>query len=352
MRVSLGVLGFWRTPRSLTAALTAALLAAAATWGIAAAPGEAATITFKCSTATLNDVQHEWCKRYGARLEKRSNGRIKAQTFPANQLGSIPRQIEGVQLGTIESWIGPPEFLVGIDSRFQVLTAPYLFNDMDHAYRVINDREFLDKFLVLAEGKGVKGVSLIVYGPAGFNSRTPVRTPDDLRGKKIRVLATPIETAMMAALGATGVPMPLGEVLPALQQGALDGVESSLTVFTTFKYYDVAKWHTNTNHYTITSIATVSKKWYDGLPADLQRAVVEEGRAVHAELLDWTKNFYNQGVTVWKEKTKDGWIELTAEQRAAFRKPMEGVDEKVAGQVAGVKEWLDLLRAKSKQHAK
>ena len=55
---------------------------------------------------------------------------------------------------------------------------------------------------------------------------------------------------------------------------------------------------------------------------------------------------------VWKDKTKEGWIELTAEQRAAFRKRMEGVDEKVAAQVAGVKEWLDLLRAKSKQHAR
>ena len=59
-----------------------------------------------------------------------------------------------------------------------------------------------------------------------------MRGPDDLKGKKIRVLATPIETAMMATLGATGVPMTLGEVLPALQQGALDGSESAITVFT------------------------------------------------------------------------------------------------------------------------
>lgn len=352
MRVLPGAFGRWLAPRCLTAAVTAAVLAAAATWGIAPAPGEAATITFKCSTATINDVQHEWCKRYVARLEKRTNGVIKGQAFPASQLGSIPRMIEGVQLGTIESWIGPPDFLVGVDPRFQVLTAPYLFNDLDHAFRVLNDREFLTKFLAMAEGKGIMGVSLIPYGPASFVSRTPIRTPDDMKGKKYRVLATPIETAMVAALGATGVPMPLGEVLPALQQGAVDGVQSALTVFTTFKYYDVVKWHANTNHYVITSIGTISKKWYDTLPADIQKAVVEEGTAVHAELLPWTKDFYNEGVKAWKEKTKEGWIELTPEQRAAFRQRMEGVDEKVAAQVAGVKEWLDLLRAKSKQHAK
>jgi TRAP-type C4-dicarboxylate transport system substrate-binding protein len=317
-------------------------------WAMPPTPAESANIAFKCATATLNDVQHEWCKRFGARLEKRSNGQIKTQIFPASQLGSIPRMIEGVQLGTIESWMGPPEFLVGVDARFQMLTAPYLFDSFEHAHKVINDRDFLDKFLVLAEGKGIRGVSLIVYGPASFVAKTPVRTPDDLRGKKIRVLATPIETAMMAAMGATGVPMPLGEVLPALQQGALDGVESALPVFTVFKYFDVAKFHTNTNHYFIMSMGTISKKWLDGLPADLQKAVLEEGRAVQAELLDWTKNFYQRMETVWREKAKEGWIELTAEQKAAFRQRLEGVDAKVAEQVSGIKEWLDLLRAKAK----
>jgi len=337
--------------RRLGAVLAAATLAAAA-WATTPGAGAAATFNLKCATATINDTQHELCKRFVAHLEKVSNGRIKGQVFPASQIGSIPRMIEGVQLGTIEAWVGPPEFLVGLDPRFQVLTAPYLFNDLDHAYRVLNDREFLDKFLKMGEDKGLKGMALVPYAPASFCTRTPVRTPDDMKGKKYRVLATPIETATMAALGATGVPMPLGEVLPALQQGAVDGVESGLTVFTTFKYYDVAKWHTNTNHYTITSILTVSKKWYDTLPADLQKAVLEAGPAVHAELLDWAKNFYNEAVKLWKEKTKDGWIELTPEQRAAFHQRMQGVDEKVAQQLPGVKEWLDLLRAKAKQHLK
>jgi TRAP-type C4-dicarboxylate transport system substrate-binding protein len=244
-------------------------LATAALWNTHA--GEAGTFHLKCATATINDVQHELCKRYIARLEQRSNGTIQGQVFPASQHGSIPRMIEGVQLGTIEAWVGPPEFLVGIDPRFQALTAPYLFKDVDHAYRVINDREFL----AMVEGKSIKGAGLVIYGPAGFNTRVPVHAPNDLRGKKIRVLATPIETAMMTALGATGVPMPLGEVLPALQQGALDGAETSLTVLVTFKYYDVAKWYVKTDHYVITAMLAVSKKWYDPLPVTLQAIVLE-----------------------------------------------------------------------------
>ena len=333
---------------TLWRALTGVALATLVTLGPPPSGVEAATFTFKCATATLNDVQHEWCKRFGARLEKRTNGQVKTQIFPASQLGSIPRMIEGVQAGTIECWIGPPEFFVGIDPRFQVLTAPYLFDSYDHAHRVLNDREFADRFMALAESKGIRGVSMLVYGPASFVSRTPVRVPEDLRGKKIRVLATPIETAMMATLGATGIPMPLGEVLPALQQGALDAVEASITVFTTFKYYDVAKYHANTNQYFITSMAAVSKRWLDGLPPDVRQAVFEEGQAVQAEMLDWAKNFYQTAVKTWKEKTGDGWIELTPDQRAAFRKRMEGVDAAVAERVPGLKEWLDLLRAKAK----
>jgi len=134
--------------------------------------------------------------------------------------------------------------------------------------------------------------------------------------------------------------------------GAVDAVQAGVTVFVPFKYYDVAKYHTNTNHYLVTGFGTVSKRWYDGLPADLQRAVVEEAMAEQASLHEWTKNLYTEGVRVWKERTKDGWIELTEEQRAAFRQRLEGVDGKVAAQIPLLKEWLDLLRAKSKQYAR
>ena len=325
---------------------------AAAGWLALPAPGDAATIPFKCATATINDVQHEWCKRYGARLEKRSGGRIKAQVFPAGQLGATPRVLEGIQLGTIEAHTVPPDFLVGIDQRFQVLSAPYVLEDYDLAYRVLNDRDFSEKYLALAESKGIKGVNLMPAYPASMVARVPLRTPGDLKGKKVRVLATPTERAMMAALGASGVPMPLGEVLPALQQGAIDGVQIALPIFVAFKFYDVAKYHTNTNPYMVNVMGMVSKKWYDGLPPDLQQAVVEEARADHAELLAFAKNLFNDSARIWKEKTKDGLVELTPEERATFRQRTEGVAEKVAQEVPGLKEWLDLLRAKAKQHAR
>ena len=75
-----------------------------------AAHAQDKTFTMKLSTATINDTQHEWFKRFGALVEKDSGGRIKAEIYPASQLGSIPRQIDGTQFGSIQGWMGPPEF--------------------------------------------------------------------------------------------------------------------------------------------------------------------------------------------------------------------------------------------------
>jgi TRAP-type C4-dicarboxylate transport system substrate-binding protein len=218
-----------------------------------------AQATFKCSTGTVNDAQHEWCKRLVARMEIVTNGALKGQVFPAGQLGGTPQQIQGVGLGTIEAFLSPPDFLVGIDPRFMALTAPYLFDSLDHQFRVLNDPEFRDKFLSLGESKGYKGISLLAYGPVGIALRTPAHSPDDLKGKKIRINATPIEQAMMGAFGASGVPMGLVEALQAAQQGVVDGVQSALPAITNFKFYELTKYHINTQHFYITSMAVVTR---------------------------------------------------------------------------------------------
>jgi TRAP-type C4-dicarboxylate transport system substrate-binding protein len=325
----------------------AGLLVVALALLVPAPAGAAATM--KCALITINDVQHEWCKRFIARIEKASGGAIKGQVFPAGQLGNVSRMIEGVQLGTIEAAISPPDFLIGIDPRFMALTSPYLFDSMDHVHRVLNDREFLDKFLAIAQPKGVVGVSLMVYGPAGIALRTPLRSPDDLKGKKLRINATPIERAMMAAFGATGAPMGLPEALTAIQQGTVDGVQSALRAITNFKFYESARYYANTNHFYITSIGIINKKWLDALPASVQKAVIEEGRAVMPELLEVAKAATADAEATWKAQTRDGWIDLTADQRAAFRSRLEGIDARIVQEHPTAKELIELLRRKSKE---
>jgi len=305
-------------------------------------PASAQTYTLKIGNATLNDVQHEWQKRWGARVEKRAGGRIKVEIYPASQIGSIPRMIEGLQLGTLEAWIGPPEFIVGHDPRFQVLGAPGIFADMDHAYRVLADPKFRDTVLALGEAKGLKGASLIVYGPTSYATRKPVRKLDDFKGLKIRVFASPMQTLAVARLGATAAPMPLDEVFPALQRGAIDGNRTGITIFTTFKYYDILKTVTETHDAMVFSIAMVSKLWYDKLPPDLQKVLTEEGEAVQKELFDWTVDFNNKGRQTWTEKSGE-LIKLSPADQAEMIKRLSTVGDEVVASQPRVKEIYDLM---------
>ena len=104
------------------AALAGGMMAALVAAPDAHAQGK--TFVMKLSTATINDTQHEWLRRFVAMVEKDSGGRIKGEIYPASQLGPIPRQIEGVQFGSMQAWIGPPEFLVGVDKRYEALERP------------------------------------------------------------------------------------------------------------------------------------------------------------------------------------------------------------------------------------
>ena len=100
---------------AVAVALASALLAPSA----AVKAEDSKPFVMKLSTATLNDTQQEWLQRFATAVEKDSGGRIKGEIYPASQLGSIPRQIEGTQFGSIQGWVGPPEFLVGVDDALR-----------------------------------------------------------------------------------------------------------------------------------------------------------------------------------------------------------------------------------------
>ena len=256
--------------------------------------------TGKFGLATLNDAQHIYVKNYAAALEKDSGGRIHADVFPASQLGSIPRMIEQTQFGSIQLWVGPPEFLTGVDARFELLGAPGIFHGMEHTNKVLQDPKFGPEFLKIGEKKGLVGVGLFISGSNAFVMRTPVNNIEGFAGMKVRVFASPMQTEQMRVLKATAVPMSLGEVLPALQQGALDGALGSPPVFTPLKYMSAAKYLVYTQQSVTTSIAVVSRKWLQSMPADLQKIVVEDGMREAATLFPTSNKLLDESFDGWK----------------------------------------------------
>ncbi|HEY7663840.1 MAG TPA: TRAP transporter substrate-binding protein [Xanthobacteraceae bacterium] len=286
----------------------------------------AKTYVMKLSTATINDTQHEWLRRFVAAVEKDSGGRIKGEIYPASQLGSIPRQIEGVQFGSIQGWIGPPEFLVGVDERYEALSAPGLFTSEDQDVRVINDPTVRGMVLGLGANKGLVGAGIAPIGPSSIASRKPIRHLADFKGTKIRVLASPFQLEMVKRMDASPVAMTLADVMPALQQGAIDAALATITVYTTMQYQDAAKYVIETDQPYLNSIIVMSKKWLDSLPPDLQKIVRDDAAKTSQDIVPFVKDFFAKQRKVWSDKGGE-LISLPAAEQAAMVEKISSIGD-------------------------
>jgi TRAP-type transport system periplasmic protein len=335
-----------RTRYSIALAMVAA--AAIMAMGSLRLHAQGTPIVMKLATATLNDGQHEWMKRFAAAIETKSGGRIKAELYPASQLGAIPRMIEGTQLGSIQIFISPPEFFVGVDQRFELLSAAGLAQSEPHAVKIVSDPEFAKAFLAVGANKGLIGASLFIGGPAAFAMRAPFRTVADLKGKKIRVFASPFQIDQITRLGGTGVPMSLGDVMPALQQGTIDGALGALQVFTALGYYDTTKYMNETGHSFVFSMAAMSKRWFDTLPADLQAMVLSTAQETGAEINPWEIDFLVRQRKIWVDK--GGELEvLSPADKADMMAKTGTIGDDIVKTKPELKPLWDLLRATVKR---
>ncbi|MGA8616787.1 MAG: TRAP transporter substrate-binding protein [Xanthobacteraceae bacterium] len=323
-------------------AATAFILSLALT--ISTASAQDKTYVMKITLPTLNDTPHLFAKNYAAAVEKDSGGRIKTEVYPASQLGSIPRQIEGTQFGAIQAANIPPEFFVGVDERFEVMAAPGLIDSMEHGQRLAADPEVLKLMLGLGANKGLHGVGLYLAQPSCLISRTPIRHLADFKGKKIRVFASQFQTVAFDRLGATPVAMTLGDVLPALQQGAIDGAIAGIGVFYNMHFGDAAKYVTETNQPAIFIILEVSQKWYDSLPKDLQEIVDRDGLSESLKI--------NAPALKMYQEQRNGWvanggelINLPPEEQASMMKTLASVGADVSNDKPAVHDAYAVVTA-------
>src|SRR6266849_162876 len=175
------------------------------------------------------------------------------------------------------------------------------------ALEPLRAQEFTMKFATqtiydIAAARGTVGLSLHASDMQSFAFKAPVAKVADFSGKRIRVLASEGEQSAITALGGSAVPMSLPEVLPGLQQGTIDGVNSVLGVFVAFRYYDAAPNLVDTALWPILSIALVSKAWFDRLPPDLQKAVLETGSKLEPELNKWQIARIETDSKAWTDK--------------------------------------------------
>ncbi len=320
-----------------------AVLAAAALMSLPVDAG-AQTFTMKLSSPTVNDVTQEWMKEFKAGVESRSQGRIKVEIYPASQLGQIPATVEGTALGTIEVTAPASGFIVGFEPRFQVFDAPGLFQDMAHAQRVFADPEIRARLATFGNEKGIEPIAVFPHGPLMLLSHRAIRKVDDFKGQKIRVPgAAPLQVEPFKRLGAAPVSMPLGEVLSSMQNRTIDGLVASATVFTSFKYYDLAKGLTALPGSFLIVPAMANKAFLKSLGSDLESIVREEAFNAQKKVAAFAIEDVQRTIGIWKENGGEG-IVLPDVEAKTYLGQVQSVLPALLGANARMKDDYDALK--------
>jgi TRAP-type transport system periplasmic protein len=226
---------------------------------------------------------------------------------------------------------------------------PGVVSDTAHAQRVFADPEFRRLAFGFGNAKGFESISAFMHSPQNVVTRKPIKTLADFSGQKIRVLSTPLQIEPLRKLGAAPVPMPLSEVMPALQNGAIDGFIAASTVFSALKFYDAAKFQTELPQWPVVVLAACSKGWLAKLPADLRAIVLEEAGKAEAPTNDFGAKDIVAAREVW---TKNGGqiIALSPDDTAAFAKHVNGVAAGILREQAAAKEAFDKYLALAQKH--
>ena len=281
----------------------------------------------KIGAPTVRDNNEVWMNVFKEEVEKGTAGRYRVDTYPGGQLGSMPRSIDGVQLGTIELTITIPEFMGGLDKRFGVISMPGVFDSPLHGYRTVQDPEFKAAYWTLGDPKGIKIAGMYCPTDTNYVFRTPVNSMADFKAKKIRTFPSAIEREILATFGASPAPMSLEEVLPAIQQGVIDGSKSGMTVFVMFKYQPAARYAIRTNETMICTPVLASRAWLDKQPADVQRVVLAAAEVADRKAQDFSRDFNENAYREW---VKGGGVLVVPkpEERAAMMKALADVAER------------------------
>ena len=287
------------------------------------------TYVMKISAPTVHDVPDTFGAMFGAAVEKDFGGRIKAEVYPASQLGSIPRQIEGTQFGSIQCSVIPPEFFVGVDERFEVMAAPGLVDSMAHGQRVAADPAVIKLMLSLGANKGLHGVALMMAEPSDVISKTPIRRLADFKGKKLRTFASKFQSEAWNRLGVAPIAMTLGDVLPAFQQGTIDGAVAGVGPFVHLHFIDVSKYITMIGQPAIFLVAEVNKKWYDSLPPDLQKIIDKDAAEQSIAIRSVATDLHNKSEAAWLAAGGEQ-INLPPDEQAAMMKTLSSVGADVS----------------------
>jgi tripartite ATP-independent transporter DctP family solute receptor len=222
----------------------------------------------------------------GKKLETATSGRLSVQMFPSMQLGGEKDAIEQAQIGAIQFARVSVGALGPVIDELNVLNPPFLFRDTAHMEKIIDGpigQELLDS-VTNNQQAGLVGICWMDAGARNmYDTKRPIKTIDDLKGLKMRVMGNPMFVDMMNSLGGNGVSMGYDQVFSALQTGVVDGAENNPPSFVFDNHFTTAKYYTLTEHLIVPEMLVLSKKAWNALSKDDQVLMMKFGREAQLE---------------------------------------------------------------------
>lgn len=245
---------------------------------LAPMPAQSAEIVMKISLPSPMVEWTQFNEPYAvlkSEIEKRSNGRIEVQLYPAGVLGDMTSGVEQVKTGIIQGVQVGDGWIANHFPEIQVISIPYIFQDRDVAWKVLDGpfgKQMMDAYV---KKTGLRLLHLTENG--GFrsfsNNTREIKSVADMKGLKIRVMPNPAHQETVKAMGALPVTIDWGELYTALQTKVADGQENAVPTFLVPKLYEVQKFMTLDGHFYSINSVIIQDKWYKSLPVDLQRAI-------------------------------------------------------------------------------
>lgn len=279
----------------------------------------------------VNHPVHKAMVYMAGDLEERSGGRMRIEIHPAGQLGSEKDLVELLQVGSLALTKVSASPLESFAPQMEVFSIPYVFRDREHFLRVLESalgRELLSSL----EKVRLRGLAYYDAGSRSFyTTNTPLYSPADLDGLKIRVQQSRTSVRMVAALGGAATPIAWGELYTALQQGIVDGAENNPPSFYLSRHFEVARYFTLDEHTFVPDVLLVSKHVWDQLAAE-ERGWLQEAADASARLQQ----------TLWAEATAGAMaavqaagVQIILPDKAGFREAVAPMHEAYRGTPAG-----------------
>lgn len=304
----------------------------------AEAEGSGDSITLKLAhTGSETHQYHSASEKFKELVEEKTNGEITIEIHPNATLGSEGEAIEQLMDGSIEmTTLAPDSNYSNTVPEMNVFGIPYLFEDRDHAYNVL-DGEIGDELLALGEQHNIKGLG---WWEIGFrhitNDTREIVEPADMEGLQIRVQPSPVWEAHMKALDANPTPVDFNELYSALDQGVVNGQENPLPTIESMRFYEVQKYVSLTGHTYNPAITLMNLDTWNKLSEDHQIAIdeaVKETTEYHREMLaekeeEIIKLLEENGVTI-TDPNRDAFREATEEVKNSVEEVPQDLIERI-----------------------